>query len=504
MLKKILSTTGIQLLITGTNFLFGLVMASLFGASAQMDAYVVVSNFIILVYGFFFQFQSKGLIPYMADFEGDEQKEAVNTILRFNLILFGVVSVVLFFTSRQVVFILAPGLESWQLDLSSRLMKVSAFYLFFSNFVSLSSALMEFHLKQISSSFINLFRAVSTLLFLLVTNSIFKIYSLPLAHIFGILIATPLFALFIKSKNYSVASKLPLINNHVKAYLRLITPIFVGQLMIWAIRLSDSFLASFLSEGSLSYISYSLRIVNNFNFLFAGFFIVYFPVLTRLSKTEDDEEYIDIFYDGFQLLFFVSLLLSLFIALFAPQIIELLFERGDFIADDTKAIANLIRFYSLMMFAAPMGSYLSNAYYGKRLPKKATIFSIISSVVNVLLNIVFIQFWGVVGLAVASSISYLVGNVLLGWFLKDVNRLYKKRVMSRYILQGVTIVVPIAVGFQFISNQLFAILPSNNLGVLAGLSILFFGYTVLALIGASIYKYPFAITILNRVKLTRR
>ena len=64
-------------------------------------------------------------------------------------------------------------------------------------------------------------------------------------------------------------------------------PLILGQILVRTVKLSDSFLASFLESGSLSNLSYATRITNNFHHLFAAIHIIYFPLLSKLNKSEN-------------------------------------------------------------------------------------------------------------------------------------------------------------------------------------------------------------------------
>ncbi len=504
LLKTTVLATILQLTITAGNFLFGILMANYFGASGKMDAYNVVANVIGLIFGLFTHFQTKALIPHMSSVEEGDKKSSVTLILRFNIVLFSIISLLLFLGSRQFVYLLAPGLEPWQLDLASQFMKISSFFLFFSNFISLGQALMEYHLKPLKALTIGIFRTIILLTFLIALHKLLGVYTLPTAHLVGTLSIAPLFLYFMKRNGYLKRVSQPLVNDHVKAYLKLAIPLFVGQIMVWSIRLSDSFLASFLDEGSIAHITYSLRIVNNFNMLFAGFFIVYFPILTRLARPEDNKEHIQTFYKGFQVLVLASLSIATYIALFSPQIIGLLFERGEFTPADTKSVSTILRFYAPMMFAAPMGSYLSNIYYSRRLPKIATIISSVSSILNIILNILFFKIWGIIGLALASSTTFLLGIIWQASKLSKANIEYQGKHILFSTIKAI-VIVTITSFIVFHTSIKLPFLVDNTIAeqsFLLGLYLIY--YILLILIFSHLIGMPYAklffINIFNKLQ----
>ncbi len=500
LLKKTAFSTGLQLFVIIGNFIFGIVMAHLFGASAKMDAYVVVANFIALVFGLFSHMQSKALLPYLANIKSkDAQKNAVASIFRFNTYLFLCISILLFLFSEQVVFILAPGLEKWQRELAGNCMKISAGYLFIANITSIGQALLEYHLKPFLSQSLNVIRVISLVIVLLLFQQNIGVYVLPFAHLLSLLFLVPFYLFFLKSQNYSLSSKEKLITEDVRKYSVLLFPIFVGQLLTWLIKLSDSFLASFLSDGALSYVSYSLRIVTYFSQLFAGFHVVIYPLLSRLNSDTDDEMHITLFYQGFELLFFLALSLTAFLVMFAPDIVQLLFERNNFTRADTHAVSGLLRGYCLMLLCAPIGTYLANIYYSRQKTKQATIYSVISSVINVVLNFILVTYFDIIGLAIASSIAFLVGNILQASQIGSVNPLYRMQKMLTVVGKGfVAIVVVAGVTFIIAPYLTFDYTDISSFNLFFKLMVIGVIYGFSLLLAALVGRFSFADTLLQK------
>ncbi|ERP31510.1 lipid II flippase MurJ [Chitinivibrio alkaliphilus] len=211
-------------------------------------------------------------------------------------------------------------------------------------------------------------------------------------------------------------------NSYVRGYIAFLAPIFVGRLLMRLIKISDVFLASFMEEGAVSYLSYATRITGNLDQLYVGILVVYFPIISqRANDSEQQKGHADTIFEGFELLFLASFSVALFLTVFAPDIVRLLFQRGAFLPKDTAVVANILRFYSLMMVCAPLGSYFANAYYSSHQPRRATYYSVIASVLNVVLNVIFFIFWGVYGIAAASSLAFLTGFFLQSYNLHKVN-----------------------------------------------------------------------------------
>ena len=75
-LKKIAISNIFQLLALLGHFTFGLLMAYYFGASREMDAYVVALNFINAISALFTSSQTSSFIPFISNCADRKEREA--------------------------------------------------------------------------------------------------------------------------------------------------------------------------------------------------------------------------------------------------------------------------------------------------------------------------------------------------------------------------------------------------------------------------------------------
>jgi putative peptidoglycan lipid II flippase len=491
-LSKSSLSSIIQLLITALTFVFGVLMAKYFGASSEMDAYVVSATIISIVYALVTSVQSKVLIPYVNSLEfWEEKKQAVASIINFNTWLFLLIGVLFYLGSELLMSALAPGLGVEEKKIGATLLRVSSIYLIFANFGGLGKALMEMDFNPVLSQLFRLFQVLVLLSSLLFLNYDLGILSLPSSHVISAVLGVPLYLIYMRKKDYSTGFGLNVWNVHVKKYLILLYPILIGQVLMRTIKLSDSFLASFLEAGALSQINYTLRIVMNLDQLFMGIFIVYFPLLAKLNDSKDNEEHFNVFMRGFKVLFFLALALTSFLLVFSQDIIKVVFERGAFMASDTQDVSNLMRAYGLMILCSPLGSYFANAYYSRGASKLATVYSVLSSVMNIVLNFIFVYYWGVYGLAFASSLAYLLGNILQSSNLSKINPVFSKLLLLKEaVLIGFALIPSIAL-VLWLKELAFDSLNTDFWGLIVKLSLSGLVYVLVALGMGYLLKFDF-------------
>lgn len=439
-LKTIFSVSLIQFLISIINFLFGLSLAFYFGSSAVMDAYLGASTFIISLNVIFSKAQSKTFIPFISCFEDEKQNEIISVIFKINAIFFTISSLILFLFSNKISFLVAPGLQPYQHELMTVVFRIMAIYLIFSNINGIFEGLMHLKLKFKKVIVIRLCGTVILLCSFLSIKKFFNIHAIAISHVFSIFLICFCMSLYNWNKFTCKTKPLFYYKNEIKEYYSLILPILSASLFMWVIRISDSFIASFLKSGSISYLNYSQRIIKQPEILLMVIPTIFFPILSKLNKKEHNNDYLKTFYKGFELIISFSVPMAVFIAFYSSQIVRLLFERGKFHSTDTNTVAIVIKFYVLVLICAPLGTFLNNVYYSRKYTKMATLYTIISLLVNIILNFIFSYFYGIFGLAAASSISYVIGNVLqagnIGKIIPEYNLLQILTIVFKITLSG--------------------------------------------------------------------
>lgn len=460
-IKTTIIITIIQLMNTALAFVFGMCLAHYFGTSAEMDAYVAVSNLIAIIFTLFSQTQSKVFIPYLAKFTDKNEKiNILASILNFNTLVFLGVTVTMYLLSDYIAIALAPKLSAYQHALSSNFIKISAFYLFATTLFGLGTAVCHLHNKFIFVALLELLKSISLISFFFILKEDITIYSIPTSHLLSIIICLPFCAYYFVKQRYRFNSPLPIFNLHIRKYINLIIPIVLAQILQSAVRLSDTFIASFLDPGSISQLSYCLRITANVGILFSALYTIYFPILSKLNSVEHNIAHRDTFGEGYQTLVTASLGVTVFLCLFAKELIELIFVRGAFTTDDMTVVSQLLLGYSIYMLISPLGTFATNTYYSRQEGKRSVIYSTISLSTNIILNIILSYFYGVFGLALASSLGAIVGHSLQITNLRKIN----DQLTNSYIFKKITPVflsaILVAIPILLIKTFLFPIYPN--------------------------------------------
>jgi len=173
-------------------------------------------------------------------------------------------------------------------------------------------------------------------------------------------------------------------------------------------------IASFLAQGSISYLYYASRL---FQFPLGVFSIALSTVsLSEISNSysRNDKENVGLLIDK-SVLAILAIIIPATIGLFilSPDIIKLVFEYNSFSAIDTQATASALKMYAIGLICYSFVNLFTKVYHSSKDTLTPVKYAFISFLLNIGLNLVFINFMDHAGIALASSISAGVNAMLL-------------------------------------------------------------------------------------------
>ena len=102
----------------------------------------------------------------------------------------------------------------------------------------------------------------------------------------------------------------------------------------------------------------------------------------------------------------------------ALPIVRVLFERGAFGTNATYLTALALAMYSIGMVAYGLRDVLGKIFYSLQDTKTPMVNGVIAMAMNMIMDVVFIKFWGLAGLTLATSLSSMACIMLLFRSLK--------------------------------------------------------------------------------------
>ena len=175
----------------------------------------------------------------------------------------------------------------------------------------------------------------------------------------------------------------------------------------------DTFLASFLVTGSISYLYYANRIFQLPLALFAiATSIALFPRVAQYIRNKDEDKAKAFMAKAFWFLAFLLTASTIGGIILSREITWLLFERGAFSAQDTANTTAVLQMYMLGLLPFGLQKLLVLWLYAKEMQGKAAKIATYSLVTYVVIALSLITPMGVSGLALASTSGGFVSFVL--------------------------------------------------------------------------------------------
>ena len=208
-------------------------------------------------------------------------------------------------------------------------------------------------------------------------------------------------------KYLSVKSKI--IQKDTKQFRNNFFPAMWGNSTAQVSAFLDTFLASFLVTGSISYLYYANRIFQLPLALFAiATSIALFPRVARYLKNQDEQKAKEFLAKAFWFLAFLLTASTIGGIILSREITWLLFERGAFSAQDTTNTTAVLQMYMIGLLPFGLQKLFVLWLYAKEMQMQAAKIATFSLAAYILFALAFITPFGVSGLALASSIGGFV------------------------------------------------------------------------------------------------
>ena len=191
-------------------------------------------------------------------------------------------------------------------------------------------------------------------------------------------------------------------------------PLMVGGGVMSSSPLIDQAMAASLGSGSVAQLAYGSKLVAaGLGIGGAAVSTAILPHFSRMVATRDWSGLRHTLRTYSRLALVAGVTVVLFIVAFSEPTVRLLFERGHFLASDTRAVARVQALYALQIpfyVLGILGVQLLHAISANRVIMWVGIGGFFT---NVLGNYVFMRVWGVLGIAFATSVVYLLSMIVL-------------------------------------------------------------------------------------------
>ncbi|WP_371876205.1 murein biosynthesis integral membrane protein MurJ [Vibrio sp. HB161653] len=407
-----------------------IVVANLMGAGASADVFFFankIPNFLrrLFAEGAFSQAFVPVLTEYQAQDDESKTRELIAKVSGTLGVLVTIVTLIGVLGSAGVTALFGAGwFWDWlhggpaaeKFELASTLLKITFPYLWFVTFVALSGAILNtlgrFAVSSFTPVFLNI-AIISCALFLAPRLSQPEI-ALACGVFLGGLVQFLFQIPFLAKAGLLVKPSWGWSHSGVVKIRKLMLPALFGVSVSQINLLLDTFIASFLTTGAISWLYYSDRLLEFPLGLFGiAIATVILPALSRKHVDAEASGFAATMDWGVRMVVLLGVPAMLGLMVLAKPMLMVLFMRGEFVLSDVEQAGMSLLAYASGLLSFMLIKVLAPGYYSRQDTKTPVRFGIIAMVTNMVFNAIFAYFYGYVGLAMATSLSALLNMLLL-------------------------------------------------------------------------------------------
>ena len=410
MLIKSIFTNSSGILVSRVlGFVRDLLTASILGANIYSDIFFIAFKLPNLFRSVFADGAfTQAFIPSYAKSKHKIRFSSIIFLQLFGFLI--ILSLLVSMFSHIVAKAFAIGFTKETIDLAAPLFAINFFYLPIIFTVTFMAALLQYKHDFATSAYSTALLNLGMIAALLISKNMDK-YEITFYLSYGVIAGG---ILQILAHLYSIKSKNLCKIFHFKKHEKkednkFYKNFFSATLGSSTLHLSafiDTWLASFLISGSISYLYYANRVFQLPLAIFAiATSIALFPMIARAIKNKDENRALSLMKKSSMILFVVLSISMLIGIIFNDFIVKTLFERGAFTSEDSANTALILTMYLLGLLPFGLAKIFSLWLYANEQQFLSAKISMKSLAWNIVFSLILIKPYGAAGLAFASTLS---------------------------------------------------------------------------------------------------
>lgn len=398
-----------------------LVVAWRFGIGDALDAFLIallVPSFVINVVAGSFD---AALIPTYIRVREQEGITAAQKLFCgatvWSLGLLGITTILIVVTAPLYLPSIAAGFSSKKLDLTFHLLWVIAPIVLLSGIVTNWGGVLNAGERFALAALSPIFTPAISIVFLLLVKS-WGIFALAAGLVCGAVLELVLLGAALHRQGILLRPRWYGFDAHLRQVASQYAPMIAGAFLMSSTGLVDQSMAAMLSPGSVAALNYGNRVIAfPITLATTALSTAVIPYFSKMVACEDWKGVRHTLKYYMRLIFVVTVPLTGLLIVFSEFIVQILFQRGSFTARDTHLVAQIQAFYALQIpfyIASILVVRLISAMRTNQILMWGSGYNLI---INIVLNYLFMQWFGVSGIALSTSCVYVFSFLFLLFFV---------------------------------------------------------------------------------------
>lgn len=409
---------GVALISRGVGFLRDILITNNFGASVYTDAYKLsasIPDTIFMIIGLAI---STSFIPMLSRVKVKQGKTEMYKFANNIINILFILSLAIFIVARnfpqEIVSVLSEkGANLETIRIATELTKIILLNIVFLAVNACFTAMLQVNEDFVIPSILGLFFNLPIIIYLLLFKN-FDVYGLTIANLIGNILRVMIQVPYLYKHGYRYKLFVDLKDERVKRMLIIIVPVVIGAGANSINLVVDKRISSGLVIGAITTLDSAQLLVTFINTMVTtSIATVIYPVLSNRISEGNHEEFLKILSKAIVYLAILLVPITAGMFLYGGDIIRIVFVRGEF-TEEAAILASAAFFgYVFGIFFTGLRDILNSTLFSMGLTKITAKNGVIGVAINVILSILLSKIYGIMGVALASSIAMMVTSILL-------------------------------------------------------------------------------------------
>jgi len=397
-----------------------MVIAYLFGATGYVSVLKVAATLVITLYDLLVGgLVSAALVPVLSEYAADEKRRhefwnLASVVLSVVALLLALAVLILELFAEPLFILLGAGYDETLRAVGVQMIRWILPAVFFIGIAGVLSGVLYARKKFTLPAFITAAFNLGIIVCALALTPVFGIMSVVLGVVVGA--ASQVVLQWLGLRNAPLRLKLDFRHPALKQIGRLYVPVLGGLCIAVVGVVIDRNLTSRTGDQSLAWMQAATYLVQLPLGLIAT--AISFAILPTLSRTVAVADFRKTLALGLKLVLLLILPAVVALYVLAAPVVEVVFQRGAFTADDTAATARALQFYLFGTAFAAIDQPLVFAFYARKNTLLPNLVAVVALGIYLAVAFLLIQPLGYLGLVLANS-AQLAGHALVMlWFTR--------------------------------------------------------------------------------------
>lgn len=436
-----MKTSYILMIITILSKVFGLLrekaLAYFFGVGMVADIFLIAFQLPMTFTNVISGAVANGYIPMYDKIKEREDKKNADAftanLSNIILIVFTIVTILSIIFARPLVKLMAEGFSGEKLELAIFVSRVAMLSIAVTAVSSIYKAYLQIYEKFIISVL------HSIIMNIIIIISMGLAYKMGINYLaIGILVAFvfqyAIFILPIKRLGYKHSLKIDF-NHDMKMMFVSILPILISTSAIEINFMISRSIASGAYTGGISILNYAYKLQSFVTgIVVTSIITATYPKLANFGSKKDYSNLKSALSEGLSNMLLLVVPAAFGLYIFSFPIVNLLFVGGEFSVDDAKITATVLSFFAFGVIGIGVREIISRVFYSLGDNKTPVINSVVIVGINIILAFLLSKIMGIRGIALATSISFIVGAITLYFSsIKLIGNVFDKKLLTNII-----------------------------------------------------------------------